>query len=493
MRNRVSTSDQSHIFVVTIALALIFGLPSTLLAQTFTVLYDLGTAAGDPASPTNPGIIAQGRNGDLYTVTPAGCGGFNLFGTGFSITPQGKVKVLACLNQTNDQGDPQSGVTMGTDGYFYGTSNGGDYYGSLWKMSSAGKLKTFGVFGALPNIFTPLAPPVLGLDGSLYGTAEEGGSTGCTYGFGGCGGVYKIKTSGKGYTLLYTFDQTNGANPYDPLLLGTDGNFYGTTYYGGTVSGTFKNTGVVFKITPSGKYTALYAFCALTHCNDGANPVGGLTQATDGNFYGTTEYGGTGTGGLPEGVAFKITPAGQLTVLYNFCSVASCTDGSSPYGGLVQATDGNFYGTTLGGGTHNYGVIFQLTPSGKYTVLYNFDDTTGAYPEVTLVQHTNGIIYGDTSQGGTAHKGVFFSLGMGLPPYAKLVTWWGKVGSTVEILGQGFKGVTSVSFNGTPATTFKATGDTYLTATVPAGATSGYVTVVTASGTLTSNRVFQLQ
>lgn len=94
--------------------------------------------------------------------------------------------------------------------------------------------------------------------------------------------------------------------------------------------------------------------------------------------------------------------------------------------------------------------------------------------------------------GGTAHLGVFFSVGMGLPPFVKLVTWWGKVGSTVEILGQGFKGATSVSFNRTPAT-FKATGDTYLTATVPVGATSGYVTVVTAGGTLTSNQVFQVK
>jgi uncharacterized repeat protein (TIGR03803 family) len=463
-------------------------------AQTYTVLYNMGTVAGAPASPTNPGIIAQGRNGALYSVTPTGCGAFSGFGTGFSITPQGKVKVLGCLNQANDQAGPASGVTMGTDGNFYGSSNGGDYYGSVWKMSAAGKFTTYGVFSAPPNVFTPLTPPVLGMDGSFYGTAEEGGTAGlCTYGFGGCGGVYKIQSSGKGYKLLHSFDQTNGANPYAPLLLGTDGNFYGTMYYGGTVNGIFRNSGVVFKMTPSGQYTVLYVFCALANCDDGANPVPGLTQATDGNFYGTTEYGGTGTGGFRYGTIFTITPAGQLTVLYNFCSVASCTDGALPYGGLVQATDGNFYGTTVYGGTHNYGTIFQLTPSGKYTVLYNFDYTTGAYPEVTLVQHTNGILYGDTSQGGTARKGVFFSLGMSLPPFAKLVTWWGKVGSTVEILGQGFSGATSVSFNGTPATTFKATGDTYLTATVPAGATSGYVAVVTAKGTLTSNQVFHVQ
>jgi uncharacterized repeat protein (TIGR03803 family) len=471
---------------------LLFG-TSTLRAQQFTVLYNLGTVTGGPTSPTSPGIIAQGRNGDLYTVTPTGCGAFNGFGTGVSITPVGKVKVLACLNQTNNQGDPVSGVTLGTDGNFYGSSNGGDYYGSVWKMSAAGKLTTYGVFSAPPNVFTPLTPPVIGMDGSLYGTGEEGGTAGlCTYGFGGCGGVYKIKPTGKSYTVLYPFDQTNGANSYSPLLLGTDGNFYGTTYVGGSVSGSFKNAGVVFKMAPSGKYSVIYAFCALANCVDGANPVAGLIQATDGNFYGTTEYGGTGTGGLRQGIVFKLTAAGQLTVLYDFCSLASCTDGSNPYGGLVQASDGNFYGTTLGGGTHNYGVIFQITPSGKYTVLYNFDYTTGAYPEVTLTQHTDGVLYGDTSQGGSARLGVFFSLDLSLPPFAKLVTWWGKAGGKVGILGQGFKGATSVSFNGTPAI-FKTSGDTYITATVPDGATSGHVTVVTGKGTLTSSQSFQVE
>jgi uncharacterized repeat protein (TIGR03803 family) len=479
--------------LATAAIMILLFSASVLRAQTFSVLYNLGSVAGGPTSPTSPGTIAQGRNGDLYTVTPTGCGAFNGFGTGVSITPAGKVKVLACLNQTNNQGEPVSGVTMGADGNFYGSSNGGDYYGSAWKMSAGGKLTTFGVFSASPNVFTPLTPPVIGMDGSLYGTAEEGGTSGlCTYGFGGCGGVYKIKTSGKGYTLIYSFDQTNGANSYSPLLLGTDGNFYGTTYVGGSVSGSFKNAGVVFKMTPSGKYSVVYAFCALSNCVDGANPVAGLTQATDGNFYGTTEYGGTGTGGLRQGVVFKLTAAGQLTVLYNFCSLASCTDGSNPYGGLVQASDGNFYGTTLGGGMHNYGVIFQVTPSGKYTVLYNFDYTTGAYPEVTLTQHTDGVLYGDTSQGGSARLGVFFSLDLSLPPFAKLVTWWGKVGGKIGILGQGFKGATSVSFNETPAI-FKTSGDTYITATVPASATSGHVTVETSKGTLTSSQVFQVE
>jgi uncharacterized repeat protein (TIGR03803 family) len=216
-------------------------------------------------------------------------------------------------------------------------------------------------------------------------------------------------------------------------------------------------------------------------------------QGSDGEFYGTVTNGGTRTyaGASPGGVIFKVSSAGVYEVLHDFCSQPSCTDGNSPYGGLVLASDGNFYGTTQVGGTHNYGTIFQLTPAGNLTVLYNFDSTTGAYPEGTLVQHTNGILYGDTHSGGTNY-GTFFSLNLGLPPFAKLVTWWGKVGGTVGILGQGFKHTTSVSFNGVPAITFKAIGDTYISATVPVGATSGPVTVVTATGTLISSQSFEV-
>jgi uncharacterized repeat protein (TIGR03803 family) len=187
-----------------------------------------------------------------------------------------------------------------------------------------------------------------------------------------------------------------------------------------------------------------------------------------------------------------VSPTGNYKVIYNFCSETDCDDGANPLGGLVQASDGNFYGTTQVGGTKNYGTIFQLTPAGEYTVLYNFDNATGAYPDGTLVQHTNGILYGDTHSGGTVNGDTFFSINLGLPTFARLMTWWGKPGAKIGILGQGFKEATSVLFNRTSAT-FKTTGDTFITATVPAGATSGYVTVVMKSVTLTSNEVFEVQ
>ena len=480
------------------AIVLVFLLNTSVLqAQKYSVLYNF-PSLGNGQNPTHPGIIAQGQDGSLYSTTLSGCGGFNLSGEVFKISPQGKFKTVVCVNSAVNLGGPYSGVTLGTDGQFYGTSIGGDYYGGVWKTTAAGKLTNFAVFGTDPNVSEPLAPPVLGMDGNLYGSGGQGGTSGsCTYSYGGCGGIYKMAPTGKNYSVLYRFAptkvQTDGSNPVAPLILGTDGNFYGTTSSGGTSTGRgFGGGGVIFKLTPSGSYSVLYNFCSLRSCVDGEFPYAGLVQGSDGNFYGTTNQGGARihAGGFTGGAIFSINPiTGKYTVLYSFCALVNCADGANPTGGLVQASDSNLYGTTQLGGTKNDGTIFQITPSGAYTVLYNFDNTTGAQPEAALIQHTNGILYGDTLFGGTSSRGVFFSLDLGLPPFAELVAWWGKVGTNAEILGQGFKGATSVTFNGTPAT-FKIVNDTYITATIPVGSTSGPVSVVTSTGTLAANHNF---
>jgi uncharacterized repeat protein (TIGR03803 family) len=209
-----------------------------------------------------------------------------------------------------------------------------------------------------------------------------------------------------------------------------------------------------------------------------------LVQGTDGNFYGTTYLGG---GPTNSGIVFKVTAAGALTVLHEF----NGTDGSTPTAGLVQATDGNFYGTTPTGGSGKVGVIYKITSAGTYSVVYNFDGTTGESPNVALVQHANGILYGNTTMGGTDNHGVFYSLNIGAAPFVRLVHNSAKVAKAVEILGQGFTGATKVSFNGTAAT-FTVASDTYLTATVPAGAKTGFVDVVTPSGILKSNKTFRV-
>jgi uncharacterized repeat protein (TIGR03803 family) len=257
---------------------------------------------------------------------------------------------------------------------------------------------------------------------------------------------------------------------------GSDGNFYGTTSQGGTFG-----YGTVFKITPTGKLKVLYNF-DFTHGNQPSAP---LIQASDGNLYGTTSLGGTND----FGVIFSVTSAGKLTVLHNFSGV----DGIVPAGGLVQASDGKLYGTTAEGGTQECGTIFVIDLKSTFSKLYDFDEPMGCGSRVTLRQHTNGIFYGDAASGGSTQVfGVFYGFDVGLGPFVYLLPASSKIGETIGILGQGFKGTTRVSFNGTAAS-FTVVSEAYLTATVPHGATTGFVTVTTPSGKLKSNTKFRLQ
>jgi uncharacterized repeat protein (TIGR03803 family) len=198
-------------------------------------------------------------------------------------------------------------------------------------------------------------------------------------------------------TTLVNFDGANGAEPYKSLVQGTDGNFYGTTESGGTSAACPENgqggCGTVFKLTPGGTLTTLHSFDRT----DGAGPLAGLVQATDGNFYGTTYNGGAAHAG---GTVFKITAGGILTTLYSFCSQTNCADGATPLGALVQATDGNFYETTADGGANEDGTVFKITAGRMLTMLHSFDGTDGYYPQAGLVQVTDGNFYGTTDLGG---------------------------------------------------------------------------------------------
>jgi uncharacterized repeat protein (TIGR03803 family) len=211
---------------------------------------------------------------------------------------------------------------------------------------------------------------------------------------------------------------------------GADGSFYGTTLHGGN-GNCFEGCGTIFKVTAKGGFITLHIFAGP----EGDDPSAPLIQATDGEFYGTTAGGGNFGGGT----IFKISSAGALQTLYNFCTQANCTDGAGPWGGLLESTNGILYGTTTAGG--------GLSCAGCGTV---------------------------------------FSWNEGLSPFVAFVRAAGKVGHPVEILGQGFTGTTNVSVNNIAAS-FTVVSDTFLTLTVPAGATSGYVTVTTPGGTLTSN------
>jgi len=166
----------------------------------------------------------------------------------------------------------------------------------------------------------------------------------------------------------------------------------------------------IFRITLSGTLTTLYTFCASGEqpCADGSQPYAGLVQGSDGNFYGTTYDGGA----YDYGTVFKITPSGTLTMLHSFCSQPNCNDGANPEAGLVQAIDGNFYGTALFGGTYSDGTVFKITPSGTLTMLHGFDYTDGAHPGGRLVQTSNGNFYGTTGAGGNYDDGTVFRLGV---------------------------------------------------------------------------------
>ena len=233
---------------------------------------------------------------------------------------------------------------------------------------------------------------VQGLDGNFYGTTYAGGANkSCTtFGVVGCGTVFRITPCGE-LTTLHSFDGTDGANPTAGLVLATDGNFYGTTEFGGN-NACSQGCGTVFKITPAGKLTTLHSFDGT----DGEEPSSGLVQATDGNFYGTAYTGGTPVGAYVYGTIFKITPGGKLTTLHSFDG----TDGWGPEDGLVQATNGSFYGTTVGGGVYDIGTVFKMTPAGTLTTLHSFGGTDGSYPYAALVLATNGNFYGTTSTGG---------------------------------------------------------------------------------------------
>ncbi|HLZ42803.1 MAG TPA: choice-of-anchor tandem repeat GloVer-containing protein [Candidatus Sulfotelmatobacter sp.] len=249
---------------------------------------------------------------------------------------------------------------------------------------------------------------VQGANGNFYGTTVTGGdiATSCSNGQGfDCGTVFEL-TPGGNLTTIYTFcaqdNCADGLLPYSGLTLGRDGNFYGTTSLGGTLFGE----GTIYKVTPTGQLTTLYSFCSQLNCTDGSYPIAGVVQASNGNFYGTTLQGGA----YNQGVVYQVSPGGTYKVLHSFCALTNCTDGSAPFAGLMQASNGALYGTTSAGGAHGAGTVFAITPSGKFQTLHSFDFTDGSGPTSVLLQTSNGAIYGTTVYGGLRNDGTVFQM-----------------------------------------------------------------------------------
>ncbi len=470
-------------------------------AQTFNSLLSFDEANGNGP---RYGALVQGANGNFYGTTEYG--GANLNGEVFEITASGMLTTLhSFCGEANCAGglQPYAAPVLATNGNFYGTTwNGGaNAQGVVYEITPAGKYSVLYTFCSRTNCADggqPYAAPIQASNGNLYGTASSGGAN-------NQGVVYEITSAGK-YTPLYSFcsltNCADGAAPLAGLVQAANGDFYGTTWSDGAGA-----AGTVFEITSTGKLTTLHSFCDEgVPCTDGANPSAALVQAANGNFYGTTQNGGDGEYGA-GGTVFEITAAGKLTTLYTFCSLPDCADGYFPSGALVQATSGDFYGTTGDGGAAGEGpngTVFEITAKGKLTTLYNFCSqagcTDGAVPLAGLLQATNGTFYGVTNQGGTYSNaeycsnacGTVFSLSAGLGPFVKTLPTSGKVGATVIILGNDLTGASAVRFGGTAAT-FTVESSTEIKATVPSGATTGTVDVTTSSGSaLASNLSFRV-
>jgi uncharacterized repeat protein (TIGR03803 family) len=366
---------------------------------TLTTLYSFGTVtnvSGYPQDGANPiaGLV-QGSDGSFYGTTESG--GTNDAGTVFKITTNGVLTTLYSFGMLNnaeyawlDGAEPVAGLVQASDGYLYGTTayggtnrNAEDLagFGTVFKINTNGLLTTLYSFGTVTTNYpgfnsgpvdgaNPAAGLVQASDGNFYGTTQSGGANPLeNFAF---GTVFKITTNGT-LTTIHSFGAVfdsegyaaDGENSTAGLVQGSDGNFYGTTEYGGNAGSIFGSSyGTVFKITTNGTLTTLYSFGTVTNVSgypqDGANPVAGLVQGSDGSFYGTTESGGTND----AGTVFKITTNGVLTSLYSFTGAIYGNNGWSPQAGLVQGSDGNFYGTTeAGGGTFEApgsGTVFQM-------------------------------------------------------------------------------------------------------------------------------------
>lgn len=413
--------------------------------------------------------LTQGADGLYYGATREG--GSNNAGAVFRIGDDGGSFSLLTSFPGPDSGvNPEGGLVQARDGFFYGTtySGGVNGYGTLYQLTPTGALTILGDFSSGNPGGNPAGRLLLGLDGYLYGTASFGGSQ-------NYGTLFRSTVPNGATAVLVTFSGgMDGAYPESDLIQATDGNFYGTTIRGGA-----SDFGTIFRVTPGGARTILYSF---TGNLDGAEPLRGVVQARDGNFYGIARTGGAGGGG----VIYRLTPGAVFTVLYSF--TPSGANPYNSYGGLALGSDGNLYGVTFQGGASGVGTIFRSTLNGAVTVLYSFTGGgDGAYPRAGLTLGSDGAFYG-TASGFNGNFSTIFRFDLGLPAPTPVITALrpgaAAVGDTIALLGDHFIDADSVTFTGAggvaiPAASFTVRSRTYLEAVAPAGAVTGAITVKT--------------
>lgn len=452
-RNSRSLATKGTLGILIIFLVLC---TANLSAQAYVDLFNFaGTPGG--CCPQYPSVMAQGRDGNLYGITTTG--GTGNVGSAFKITPTGAFTLLHSFDTAHGY-TPVGGLTLGADGNLYGTTESGGTlgFGTIFKITPAGVLTVVYNFMGTTDGGFPVSTLIIGSDGNFYGTSHPGI-------------LFKFTPAG-----VLTVVAKIPSESYGPLVQAKNGSFYGMTEFAGT-----NTLGTIYKVTGT-TATTLYNFDGP----HGEFPIGGLVEAADGNLYGTTSAGGSAN----DGEIFRLTPTGTLTVLVNFDHINELQSGYQTFAGLIAGSDGNLYGATIWGGLFGNGVIFEMTTGGAYTVLTSFNPPQGVGAYATPMESTSGSIFGLTSRGGAASDGVVYRYDGGLPPFALLTSNSGLVGKSVGILGNGLSGTSSVTFNGTPAS-FHVMSNTYMTATVPSGET-GFVSVISSSGTLVSSKIFKV-
>ena len=388
----------------------------------YAVLHSFTGSGGDGAYPYAG--VAQGSDGALYGTTSRG--GTDDNGTVFKLNADGTgYAVLHRFDFSIGDGGFPSGLVQGSDSALYGTTGEGgtNGIGAVFRLNTDGTgytvLHNFTGIGG--DGATPSAGLLLGRDGALYGTTFEGGPN-------GSGTVFRLNTDGTGYRVLHTFTGSvgDGVYPNEALVQGSDGALYGTTSYGGT-----NGSGTIFKLRTDGTgYAVVHNFTGSA--GDGAIPLGGLVQGSDGAMYGASEFGGWSR----DGTLFKLNGDGTTySVLYGFSS--SGGDGASPSGALVQGSDGALYGTASAGGTNDSGSVFKLNTDGTgYAVLYRFGSNTGdGRGPSGVVQGSDGAFYGTTSGGGTNGNGTVFRLNADGTGYKVLHVFTGSGGDGASPYG----------------------------------------------------------
>jgi uncharacterized repeat protein (TIGR03803 family) len=375
-----------------------------------------GGAGGSPDGATPMGLV-EGSDGNFYGTTSAG--GTKSLGTVFRMTAAGSEALLySFAGYPADGAVPEAGLVQAGNGDFYGTTyiGGTSNVGTVFAITPAGSESMIHAFSGTPGDGSnPRATLVSGRDGNFYGTTRTGGS-GVAGNPDGNGTVFGISPEGA-ESVLYSFagPSGDGATPLGNLVQGGDGSFYGIAGIGGA-----DGFGIVFKVNSAGAESVLYSFAGRN--GDGSYPLAGLVLGGDGNFYGTTSDGGTVVSGAQagSGTVFRISPEGAETVLYRFGGSTGGPsqpdpggDGQHPDGTLVRAHDGNFYGITSAGGVYGEGTVFKITPAGVETVIYSFTASSGdgAAPN-SLILGSDGNLYGTTSEGGVNGQGTVFRIAL---------------------------------------------------------------------------------